>query len=406
MFDATKNSNLNLLDELLIQENEKREILLSKIVPDEDSKDISITTALLKSIQQNIAHLNTIISKLEIQRNKETSNIRYNQTVLNRFHLLKQQYISDIERLQFIDEGSFLIDQLVVNKCPHCGKKIDSFHDKCDGLDYGMVSTSCEYEISQTELKLSELDKSISTTLSVISEGKSRLIKIENDIRINNKKLEDTLNPELDSLNKKMKEFSNIEKIKTELEQIDKKIIQYNTLISDFKEKKHLRYSSPNQTALDIIKNAEFDEELCKTLNSFYYPKDEKINIEFYMNKFKELDFAINEENRISFGKGSRALLASSFYIAVRNYCNKMNYPHSNFLILDSPINAFKDLKANEILDSSIKNKFIKYLSKELCNFQTIIMENLDISDIPNNIKNKIHIIEFTKSCKGRYGFF
>lgn len=406
IFSATKNASIDLLNELLDQEKEKNDELIEVLnLNREKYSGINVTTSLLKNIQEEISFLNNEIQKLNTSRNKVEADINYNKSVLRRFKLLRKQYISDIERLQFIDEGSFLINQLVAYKCPHCGKNIDSFHD-CSDFDLDLINESCEYEIIQNRLKLNELDSSISTTTLLINDLNEKFVMIEGDLKLNTERLTNTLNPELSELNKKLKNFSDLEIIKTKLKQNEKKISEYEYLIEEFKEKKLLKYGKPNQMALDVINSTDFAEELTKVLKSFYYDENKKIKLSFDLNDLKEVDFSINNEQRITLGKGSRALFASSFFIAIRNYCNKKKYPHGNFLILDSPINAFKEEQGMETIKSSTKNKFLEYLASNAINTQTIVMENLYLSDIENNLKKKIHIIEFTKSDEGRYGFY
>lgn len=403
IFDASKNANIDLLNELLESENEKRKNLISRIGNCEASAESNYVNTLLLDIQKQITELNKIIYEIEQEQRQEVESIRYNKSVLERFAILKQQYLSDIERLQFIDEGSFLINQFATKKCPNCGEEIEFADNDSEYADSEMISFSCNYEISQIELKLNELDESMKTTQSFLSKSEQKKASLQKKLDDNYDKLNNTLNPELTSLNEKLIEITNIDKAKSELSLIEEKIKQYADLISNFNDKKFSTYSSPNQFALDLIQNTSFKETLEDAIKSFYSQED--VNIELYFNKNKELDFKINNISRISRGKGSRALLASAFFIAVRKYCEKTDYPHANFLILDSPINAFKDLKENEKLESSIKNKFLKYLSSE--NIQTIIMENIDPNDISDDIRKNINIIQFTKSPNnGRYGFY
>ncbi|MGF7486258.1 hypothetical protein [Lactococcus lactis] len=402
IFDETKKSNITLLKELLGQEKEKYHNLSGKIEYNTQDFDADITTTFLKNIQQEIQIINQKILEFDTSKNKIVSDIAYNNSVLRRFKLLKNQYESDIERLQFIDEGSFLINQLVIHKCPNCGAEIDASHS-CNDIDLSTINDSCQFEIQQYNLKLKELDISINTTINLVNTLKEELSFVNEEIKINKEKLADNLNPELKTLKTKLEQLSNFEMIKTEVSQVEDKIAEYNTMIQAYKEKKFLNYGSPMQLALKRIKDTSFTDFLEDVLENFYYNQGEKAKVSFNTNG-KEIDFSINDEKRGTVGKGTRALLTSSFFMAVRNYCISKGLPHANFLILDSPINAFKQQEYLEHLDSSIKNKFLNYLSINVG--QTIIMENLYVSDIPADLKEKINIIEFTKTDEGRYGFY
>lgn len=406
IFNASKEASVTLLKDLVTKEKENHESIQRKINALSSVESNDLTETLLGNIQEDINELNNYLLSNQKEKNELISGIDYNKSILKRFTLLKQQYESDIDRLKFIDEGSFLINQLNINSCPHCGKELGELHDSCDKIDLSEVSASCEYEITQIKLKLLELEKSIYTTFEVIDNKNIELAKINTLISGYKEEKEQKLYPELHTLKTKLKQYTILNDYKIELENSKSKIKQYTDLLTENTNKKNKKYSSPVGYGLDIIKDSYFKNELSKVLKAFYFNYNDELDIGFYINKNQEVDFTLNDRERISFGKGSRSILASAFYISIRNYCYNYNYPHANFLVLDSPINAFKETESKERLDNSIKNKFIKYLAYESLNSQTIIMENLYDSDLLREVKDKVHIIEFTKTDKGRYGFY
>ena len=127
IWNAKKETSEELLKELLYQEEEKLQLLQEKIDKNgyfnEEKEEAFIKK--IEYCQNQINVLNNELNTVEKKKRKINNEIFYNENLKYKFDLLKVQYLSDIERLNFIDEGAFLLGQLNVVTCPHCGKKID-----------------------------------------------------------------------------------------------------------------------------------------------------------------------------------------------------------------------------------------------------------------------------------------
>ncbi|SPL72022.1 hypothetical protein KPC_3200 [Acinetobacter stercoris] len=122
------------------------------------------------------------------------------------------------------------------------------------------------------------------------------------------------------------------------------------------------------------------------------------------------MDLKINHRERISYGKGKRAIYLTAYAIAIMQYALNQNYPHLGFLIIDSPLVTHKDPKNKKdesedaYIQQSVADKFYIWLSKNQHKGQIIVIEN-DIP--PKDIHNKINYIEFSGTTDyGRYGFY
>ncbi|WP_368901390.1 AAA family ATPase [Oceanobacillus oncorhynchi] len=406
IWSAKKNANVELLEKLLMDENEKLSTLeqnkdkFSKVYFSKEDENQ------LESIQMEISTLNNEISKNEVLKNKIQSDINYNENLKYKFDLLREQYLSDIERLQFIDEGSFLLNQLSVTKCPHCGEDIseNKQHEHGD-IDMNHVNEACDYEIEKIRINLSELEKSTFTVNSIIDSLQEDLTKAIKAIEECKYRLQEVLNPKLAALNETWNNRLEYEVIVSDIEYVNHQIGYLKELISETSSKKQ---QSPNKSSDEEIINAlnedTFPTLLETNLKECLFYEYESLPIKFYKNSDQELDFLINGEERETFGKGYRSIIASIFHITLLMYCQVKGLPHSNLLILDSPVNAFRDLEVNEKLPKSVQNKFFNFIAENFSSEQMIVIENDSVS---KDLEKNVNLIEFTHdNNRGRFGFF
>ncbi len=118
-------------------------------------------------------------------------------------------------------------------------------------------------------------------------------------------------------------------------------------------------------------------------------------------------DLVIDEQERTNKGKGYRAITYAAFAIGLMRYCRKKNIPHPGIVILDTPVNPFKDpdtgIDAEKVTDV-VKEAFYDNLAADDSGDQIIIMEN---EELPSRLKSTINYLHFSKHPTiGRYGFF
>lgn len=405
IWSAKKKANIDLLNELLEKESNNLKQLensLKKSKKNRTDKDLEIS---LESIQEQITFYNKELAKLEHEKNRISLDIKYNKNMKFKFKLLKEQYLSDIERLKFIDEGSFLMNQLKMKKCPHCGKNISELeHLEHSAIDMNKVNEACDYEIKKIELNLLELVKSDQTATDVIIQLKNDMEIIATRIKENINHLNTVLRPQLTDNTKKLNEQLKFKITLSDIENSKRKILDYQNLISETSSKKQITTTNSNEEIVKLVNDSSLPTLLENNLKKCLFSNEKFLPIKFYINSDSELDFMIKDNTRESYGKGYRSIMVSLFHISLLDYCIKNKLSHSNLLILDSPVNAFKGLSANEKLPESVQNKFFELLANKFKDRQIIIMEN---NSVLPALKRKINLIEFTKEKnKGRFGFF
>jgi hypothetical protein len=118
-------------------------------------------------------------------------------------------------------------------------------------------------------------------------------------------------------------------------------------------------------------------------------------------------DIVIGGKERASHGKGVRALTCSAFIAGLMRHCVANALPHPGFIVLDSPLVSYKDpdilgSEAAAIRKAGVKEAFYRSLAAGLAHGQVIVLENEDPpSDLTDTSQH-----HFSKSRKGRYGFF
>lgn len=405
VWSAKKDANINLLQKLLDEETDKLSVLEQE---KNEFTGISFdqqNAEQLESIQKQISRVNEELSVKEKLKNRIQSDIIYNENLKYKFNLLRDQYLSDIERLQFIDEGSFLLNQLNVTKCPHCGEDLNDVKQHIhEDIDMNRVNEACDYEIGKIRNNLSELEKTTQTVNDIIDSLQKDLRESKNALEENKVQLQETLQPKLTALNEAWNNSLEYEVVVSKIESANKQIVYLQSLITDTSSEKHIPNKNSNQEIITIINESIFPTLLEKNLKKCLFVEDTSLPIIFYMNNDYELDFLINGEERETFGKGYRSIITSVFHATLMIYCQEKGLPHLNLLILDSPINAFKDLEANEKLPESVQSRFFEFLADNFSDKQLIVIENdLALDDLARNT----NVIEFTRNKNlGRYGFF
>lgn len=105
-------------------------------------------------------------------------------------------------------------------------------------------------------------------------------------------------------------------------------------------------------------------------------------------------------------GKGLRAITHAAFTLGLLAHCRSSHIPHPGFVILDSPLLAYRepDGKEDDLRGTDLKEQFYGYLQTLPKDRQVIVVEN---TDPPDAIKNLEQVEMFSKNpYSGRYGLF
>lgn len=321
--------------------------------------------------------------------------------LLDKFELLKNQYESDLKRLNFIQSGNQCLNQIKINYCPICNSKVN-FNTE----DIEDVSLACSKESSKTKKNLIDLKETIE---SLILEKRSLDEKIniyDNDVTNLSDNIASILNNKLNPLKKIIRDTIMISNLKDRKLQIEEKIINKKKDIIVFSENKKEKQPKLNYelNASDEVYR-KFCTSIKNTLIDWKYTSVNEVKFDT-----KKQDIIVDGEERLSNGKGYRAYFYAAFVVTLMDYLLEKNYPYTRVLVLDSPLTTLKEEKINkgnieegDMIEESLQDSMFISLAKNCKNKQVIIIEN---KEIPEEVEGKCNHIVFTKDKNyGRYGF-
>lgn len=391
--------NSRLID---VKEDQEIESQLEKI---ENSIQLSFSDIdrLKENVNEKLKEKRFLLNKLnEIQDLIIQSNIHK-----NRFNILDEIYNSDIERLKFVEEAGFLTLLNDPEKCKNCGVEIDLLNNQFNISD-GISSSIAEIK------KIQSLKEDLSSTIKDVEAQLEGYNKELNSIESSINNLDLDINKSLSDLNIQQESVNNLflqrDFLKQSLDILEQKKRYTRKLIAVEESSKPKKHEKPN---LELSPNdlKEFSDIVSDVLTEWKFPGNNDVVFDL-----KNFDLLIDEQDRVSNGKGVRALTHTAFKVATVLYCHQKNIPHPCFMVLDTPLLAYRDPishKAGSLEDdeiqiqhNSVREAFFKHLLKisNICQF--IILENIDPPEFLHQ-QPDVQIIQFSGSSQqGRAGFF
>lgn len=396
-------AKIDLIDGLIINIRSQIQELEDTKISNGDIQDSII------NLQEEIKEKSSQLEQLEIQRKDLWESLQKNKNdrilsvqLKKRFELLRKNYESDLQRLDFIDEAEYYLNQLIDIRCPICNSKWDNEIIDPE-INNDELKTALEVEKGKVVIQLQDLLSTIDDITVKILSLEKEINDIEQNITLVDNTMQNELNPiisinisKLDQLlqsrdQQQKKEYSierlnELEKTKQQLIESLNETITNNPVVGNISDSIYEKF-------VDLIENI-----LCE------WKFEESINIEFDKDI---MDIVLNDKPKSSFGKGYCAILNSAFVLAVMEYCITTGLPHPKLIVLDSPLTTYKekdlDNQEDDTIIEKVKNLFYEHLSSFSQGVQIIILDNVVPSD---DVAEKITHHHFSKNpLVGRYGF-
>ena len=402
----SKNSKLEVIN-ALIENNNRR--VSSAEMSYEDAKDQ------IEKIQKTIDREEKVLAATEIEYKNfitERTFLRKEQSLrlerrheidglIQRFRLLEEHYSSDLERLDSLCEAGTFMHLLDNSLCPYCG-----------ALPEMQNSNACPENISSTvEAAVAEKKK--------ILKLKYELSKTIDDISLEARYVENII-PEIESkltsIDIKLADISPLIKENTETfsvlierRSLLKEIIAAYEQISDLTDmKKEIEceaktkrnVNQPKETSLPKTLLDALAKQIELMLKDWEFPEFERVFFDTETN-----DLIIDGKYRNDRGRGRRSIIHAAFNIGLLEFCKKNNLPHLGFIVLDSPLLAYRDPDDDQdsLKGTSVQDNFYKYLLK-IQDRQVIIIENVEP---PSFVRQQPYVTHFSGNpAIGRCGFF
>lgn len=400
--------NLQLIDQLILEYKAdlKDEIptvadiqdQLTKLEASIDDQNDAVDS-IQGDLQENLLTRNDLVEKKEfaLARLDET------ETLLERFSLLDKHYSNDLKRLEAIKESGVLLNFIESKNCPLCGAVPDNqnHEQSCDGDIKSVVDAAAAEMLKILQLK-NELRKTVDEITNEQKSRKQELKAYDKQFDEIQKKVAEKLAPSLaenqnrfSDLVKKRYEVSRTKEVLIKIAALEDKRNQYST-----KERGAVPAAAADTGNLPKSVLGDFSQRIEDLLTAWGFPNVNRV----YFDETK-FDIVISNKPRGSSGKGLRAITHAAFSIALLEYCVSKDLPHPGFVVMDSPLLAYREPDpGNENIEKTdLKDRFYRYLANISKDYQIIICENI----APPDDLQGANIVRFTKNASvGRYGLF
>lgn len=338
---------------------------------------------IIESIENSIKQQRIVVEELEKEREKSIAQLglmmREQGRItdnLSKFKLLKKNYQSDIERLGFIEQSHDYIGQLDDVKCPICHATMKSPEENKE-----MYFIAIDKEKAKLNAHLVDLQGTIDDFENDLLEIGINIVKQQENI----KSIESKLENQIRQISKALVEHERYQKIRDKMLAIQnnkKKLYDTKNRIQELNKRIDNTKATSNKVEVKKLSD-ELMEEFCKLIQGLlenWNFIDISCEDTVYFNK-KDNDVIVKSKTKASYGKGARAIINSSFIIAILLYCKQNSLPHPGFVVLDSPLTTYKEKdkrnnEKNEEVSKSVKYSFFNNLAKYAIDYQIIVFDN------------------------------
>lgn len=321
--------------------------------------------------------------------------------LLARFAMLDKHYESDLARLESMREAGSLLASLSPQTCPLCGSSPSEQHreNDCDGnLDVVVAAAGAE------SVKIERLRHELGETVQQLhheAAGFDRLLP--------------KLAEERENVEREMEEFRPglLERRTTYAELVEERAAVHETLalfsqLADLQsrrtglERRRDREASAVQAATDLSSSTldSFARRVEALLQAWNFPESDRVHFDE-----RSRDLVIHGKRRGSQGKGKRAITHAAFTIGLMDFCAAEGRQHPGFVVLDSPLLAYRAPEGPEddLRGTDVQERFYEYLAGTR-ERQVIVVEN---TTPPTAIVGRPTTTFFSKNPhQGRYGLF
>lgn len=330
---------------------------------------------------------------------------------VGRFEELDRVYASDLERLESLEENSFLLKTMNGLVCPTCGAPEHEHREGPGREEIERFHLATAAEMRKVERERRDLQSVIE---SLRSEA-AGLANQRNALAAEAKSLDDGI------VRLRREEASSRERYE-ELIALSERAGRVEDLFSQRDrlavQKAQLEAPSASRVAkpslvhgVDGVTAFAFAKVIERVLSDWSFPGRPQVS----WNDAAQ-DIYIDGKERSANGKGVRAVLHSAFKVGLMIFCHEKGLPHPGFVVLDTPLLTYRgpmeskkhpEVEPDEaaLKNTSLKECFYDHLAGLADIGQVIVLEN---SDPPEGIEKLGKVTVFTKRTDPglRYGLF
>ena len=325
---------------------------------------------------------------------------------LARFEQLDSVYVSDIQRLEALDEAGFLIALGGDRDCPLCGAAPDAQPHRDEIGDVERVRAAAAAEAAKIARQREDLRHTVSqikgdaTRISKwLPRARDKLTEIEAEIA--------SAAPSATAARGAVSEIMEVrDHVLRGLSLIDQRA-SMQVRRDEVAARKPAGKTERPRIGVDGTTGHDFAQQVSRVLAAWHFPGD--LHVAFDEASY---DLRIDGKLRSHNGKGVRAITHAAFKVALLIFCRERGLPHPGFLILDTPLLTYRDPIGDDLLapdeialaSSSLKEHFFEHLASLRDMGQFIVVENVDP---PANLASIANVEVFSGTrASGRSGLF
>ncbi|WP_407973288.1 hypothetical protein ACJ51O_36130 (plasmid) [Burkholderia pyrrocinia] len=344
---------------------------------------------------------NQIVDSTDALR-RHVTRASHSKAMLERFQLLDQKYVSDLERLGALDEGVAHFAALDVTPCPICATPIE-LHVAPPDLGR-RASGTYRRAVAAESQKIAGLRAGLLHSLSIerrrledasqevdMIRGQLRELEKDEARRISGARVEFQADPKelamrRSELASQLGAFDEKERLEAEIERLKKlRVSKAAPIVRESGE--------PAKAVARFVKSMlvdwGFDDVYQVTLDT------------------GECDLVINDRPRLSYGAGKRGIFLTALTIGLMKHALEEGNPHLGLVVIDSPLKAYADPDSGEdrpLPTQTLTDRFYAWLSAWNGPGQIIVAENEKIQAATAGV---LKPVEFTRrNDLGRAGFY
>jgi hypothetical protein len=324
-------------------------------------------------------------------------------SLLARFALLREQYDSDLARLDMVREVGDLLGYFDRGVCVFCGAAVEDQHPPSGHVISEM--TELAEVVNAERAKTIGLREDLSVTLADVAAQRieiqaslQRWQEVHDQLGSALATAEQELAPKDQALSELLTTRSNVERQIATHEQIERLEFLRGDLV--------VEYEPPESQGRDVSIHqlAALGAIIASMLTAWGVP--DSATVDFDPETY---DLIVTGQARSGRGKGIRAIFHAAYNLALALHCRAIQQAHPGFVVLDSPLITYRgpEITAaansdDDFVSQTVADAFFRYLVSN-SNSQVIVLENTD----PPSDMTQATITYFTKSrATGRYGYF
>ena len=319
------------------------------------------------------------------------------RVMLVRASLLDAHYESDLLRLEAMGESSYLLQMYGDKTCDYCGA--DPEHQRhADAHSPETTLQAAQAEAAKVQRLRAELRIAADQMSTEERALAASLKEIDEAIQGISEEIEAALVPkvratanELRGIQGSYGAYLRVEQLRAQIDSLQKQLRESNA--TPVKTEKLEFVKLTTNTMSDVCSRIRELFIAWKVADPVHVAYDEK-----------SADLVVNGRNRTSHGKGVRAVMCAGYVIGLMQEALAANTGHPGFVVLDTPLNPYKEADADDDgeVATSVKDSFYRNLCSSKALGQVVVFENVAP---PADVQASCNHVHFSKSSTGRYGF-